>query len=73
MVLLGDSGRDALAVVAAMRAAGTVPTAALHQEAAGPEDGVRPLQLLTHRHREVPRGAAVEPHLLPEQVQVGST
>lgn len=47
MVFLGDPGRDALTVVAAVGAAGAVSAAALHQEAAGPEDGVRPRQLLT--------------------------
>lgn len=72
MVFLGDPGRDALTVVAAVGAAGAVSAAALHQEAAGPEDGVRPRQLLTQRHREVARRAAVKPDVLPQQIEIDS-
>lgn len=43
MVLLCDPGGHTLAVVAAVSAAGTVSTTALHQEAAGPENGICPL------------------------------
>jgi hypothetical protein len=46
MVLVDYPGGHTLAVEAAVRAAGTVTPAALHQEAARPEDGVRPLELL---------------------------
>ena len=52
--------------------AAAVPAAALDQQAAGPEDGVRPPQLLAQRHRHVPRGAAVQTDLLPQLVQVCS-
>lgn len=46
MVFFGHFGGRALAIVAVVRAACTVPSTALHQQAAGPEDGVRPFQLL---------------------------
>lgn len=72
MVFLGDPGGDALTVVAAVRAAGAVSAAALHQEAAGPEDGVRPRQLLAQRHGEVARRAAVQPDVLPQQIEIDS-
>lgn len=72
VVFLGDPGGDALTVVAAVGAAGAVSAAALHQEAAGPEDGVRPRQLLTQRHGEVARRAAVQPDVLPQQIEIDS-
>ena len=72
MVLLGDLGWDALAVIATVRAAGTVSPAAPHQKTAGPEDGVCPLQLLAQGDGEVPRGAAVQLHFLSEKVKVYS-
>ena len=71
MVFLCDPGGDTLAVVAAVRAAGAVSTTALHQEAAGPEDGICPLQLLTQGHGEVARRAAVQLHFLPQQIEIG--
>lgn len=64
MVFLGGFGWNTLTVEAAMGAAGTVSTTALHQEAAGPEDGICPLQLLAQGHGEVARGAAVEANIL---------
>lgn len=70
MILLGDLAGDTLTFAAGVQAARAVPAAALHQEAARPEDGVGPLQLLPDRHGEVAGRAAVEPHLLLEQVQV---
>lgn len=70
MVLLDDPGRRTLAVGAAMRAAGTVAPTALHQEAARPEDGVRPLELLPQGDREVARRAAVQSHLFSQQVEI---
>lgn len=70
MILLGDLAGDTLTLAAGLQAARAVPATALHQEAARPEDGVGPLQLLPDRHREVAGRAAVEPHLLLEQVQV---
>ncbi len=73
MVFLCDPGGNTLAVVAAVRAAGAVSTAALHQEAARPENGIRPLQLLTQRHGEVARSATVQSHLLPQKVEISTT
>lgn len=73
MVLLGDPCRGALAVVAAVGATGAVSTAALHQEAAGPEDGICPLQLLAQGYGEVARRAAVQLNLLPQQIEIGSS
>lgn len=73
MVFLRDSGGDTLTVVAAVRAAGTVSTTALHQEAAGPENGICPPQLLTQGHREVARSAAVQSNFLPQLVEIGSS
>lgn len=73
VVFLGDPGGNTLTVEAAVRAAGAVSAAALHQEAAGPEDGVRPRQLLTQRHGEVARCAAVQPDVLPQQVEIDSS
>lgn len=70
VILLGDLAGDTLTLAAGLQAARAVPATALHQEAARPEDGVGPLQLLPDRHREVAGRAAVEPHLLLEQVQV---
>ena len=68
MVFLCDPGRNTLTVEAAVRAAGTVSTTALHQEAARPENGICPLQLLTQGNREVSWGAAVQSHFLPQQI-----
>ncbi len=59
MVFLCDPGGNTLAVIAAVRAAGAVSTTALHQEAAWPENGICPLQLLTQGYREVAWSAAV--------------
>lgn len=59
VVFLCDPGRNTLAVVAAVRAAGAVSTTALHQEAAWPENGVSPHQLLTQGHGEVAWSATV--------------
>ena len=70
VILLGDLAGDALTLAAGVQAARAVPAAALHQQAARPEDGVGPLQLLPDGHGEVAGCAAVEPHLLLEQVQV---
>lgn len=47
VVFLCNSGGETLAVEAAMRAAGTVPTATLDEEAAGPEDDICPFQLFS--------------------------
>lgn len=73
VVFLRDPGGNTLAVVAAVGAAGAVSAAALHQEAARPENGVRPLELLAQRHGEVPRRAAVESNLLPQQIEISSS
>lgn len=73
VVFLRDPGGNALAVVAAVRAAGAVSTAAIHQEAAWPEDGIGPLQLLTQRHGKVARCAAVQANFVPEQIQICSS
>lgn len=70
MVLVDYPGGHTLAVEAAVRAAGTVTPAALHQEAARPEDGVRPLELLPQGDREVARRAAVQSHLFSQQVEI---
>lgn len=64
MVFFGDFRWHTLALVAALLATGTVPSTSFHQETQRPEDGVRSLQLLPQRHREVARGAAVQPRLL---------
>lgn len=73
MVLLGHPAGNALAVVAAVRAAGAVSTAAFHQEAARPENGIGPLQLLTQGHGEVAWSAAVQLDFLPQQVEISSS
>lgn len=73
MVFLCDPGRDTLAVEAAVRAACTVSTTALHQEAAWPENGISPHQLLTQGYREVAWSAAVQSNLLPQQIEVSSS
>lgn len=70
MVFLCDPGGNTLAVVAAVRAAGTVSTTALHQEAAWPENGICPLQLLTQGYREVAWSAAVQSNFLPQQIEI---
>lgn len=73
VVFFGHFSGSALTLVAVVRAAGAVSSTSLHQQAAGPEDHVRPLQLLTQGHRIITRSAAVEPDLLPEQVQIHHT
>lgn len=73
MELLCDPGRTALAAKAALRAAGAVPTTALHQEAAGPENGICSLQLFTQNHREVAGSAAVQSNFFPQQIQISSS
>lgn len=65
VVFLCDPGGNALAVVAAVGAAGAVSAAALHQEAAWPENGVGPSQLLAQRHGEVARRATVQSNFIP--------
>lgn len=70
VVFLRDPGGDALAVVAAVGAAGAVSAAALHQEAAWPENGVGLLQLLAQRHGEVARRAAVQSNFVPQQIEI---
>lgn len=65
VVFLCDPGGNALAVVAAVGAAGAVSAAALHQEAAWPENGVGLLQLLAQGHGEVARRATVQPNFIP--------
>lgn len=70
MVFLRDPGRDTLAVVAAVRAAGTVSTTALHQEAAWPENGICPRQLLTQGYGEVAWSATVQSNFLPQQIEI---
>lgn len=70
VVLFGHFSGRALTLVAVVRTAGAVSTTSLHQQAAGPENHVRPLQLLTQGHRIITWSAAVEPDLLPEQVQI---
>lgn len=65
VVFLCDPGGNALAVVAAVGAAGAVSPAALHQEAAWPENGVGLLQLLAQRHGEVARRATVQSNFIP--------
>lgn len=73
MVFLCDPGGNALAVVAAVRAAGAVSTAAIHQEAAWPENGIGPLQLLTQGHWEVAWCAAVQSNFVPQQIKICSS
>lgn len=70
MVLFGDFCWHTLALVAALLTTGTVSTTAFHQQTQRPEDGVRPFQLLPQRHREVARGATVQPCLLLQEVQI---
>lgn len=70
MVFFGDFGWHTLAVIAALLTAGTVPTTPFDQQAQWPEDGVCPLELLAQGHGEVARGAAVQPRLLLQQVQI---
>lgn len=72
MVFLCDPGRLTLAVVAAVGAAGAVSAAALHQEAAWPENGIGPLELLTQGDGEVPGSAAVQADFLSQQIEIGS-
>lgn len=73
VVLFGDAGGLALAVVAAVGAAGAVPTTTPHQEAAGPENGIGPLELLAQRHGQVARRAAVQLRFLPKLVEVSAS
>lgn len=70
MVFFGHFGGWTLAIVAVVRAACAVPSTTLHQQAVGPEDGVRPFQLLTQCDGKVPWSATVKPYLLTKQVQV---
>lgn len=73
VVFLGNPGGNTLTVVTAVGAAGTVSTTALHQEAAGPENGIRPFQLLTQGDRKVAWSAAVQPNLLPQEIEISSS
>lgn len=73
VVFLRDPAGNTLAVVAAVRAAGAVSTTALHQEAAGPENDICPLQLLTQGYREVAWSAAVQSNFLPQQIEISSS
>lgn len=73
MIFLCDSGRNTLTVVAAVRAAGTVSTTALHQEAAGPENDICPFQLFTQGYREITWRAAVELNFFPQKIEISST
>lgn len=73
MVFFCDPGRHTLAVVAAVRTAGTVSTTTLHQEAAGPENGICPLQLLTQGYGEVAWSAAVQLDVLSQLIEIISS
>lgn len=70
MVLFRNFTRNTLTFIAVVEAAGTIPSTALNQETAWPEDGICPLQFFPNGHREVPRCAAVESHFLFEKVEV---
>lgn len=73
MIFLCDSGRNTLTVIAAVRAAGTVSTTALHQEAAGPENDICPFQLFTQGYREITWRAAVQLNFFPQKIEISST
>lgn len=70
MVLFCNFTWDTLTFIAIVEAAGAIPSTALNQETAWPENGICPLQFFPDGHREVPRCAAVESHLLLEKVEV---
>lgn len=70
MVLFRNFTRNTLTFIAIVEAAGTIPSTALNQETAWPEDGICSLQFFPNGHREVPRCTAVESHFLFEKVEV---
>lgn len=72
MVFLCDPCWHALAVNAAMRAAGAVSTTALYKEAAGPENDICPFQFLSQRHGVVTWSAAVQTNFLPQHIEISS-
>lgn len=73
VVFLCDPGGNTLAVVAAVRAAGAVSTAALHQEAAWPENGIGPFQLLAQSYRKVAWSATVQSNFIPQKIKISSS
>lgn len=72
VVLLRYPGWNTLTVVAPVRATGTVSTTTLHQEAARPENGIRPFKLFTQGYGEVTWSTAVQSNLFPQQIEISS-